>query len=406
MKKLLPICISIIVVGCSVAVFLSQCERKQILPISNEIGDASFSKKIQWKSKFSNNFTHFELLVKDGVAQVTFEDESQSQEGVAYYAQKEYYEKGEQEGNYIHGIGPCSTIQEQVDSLFVRYELYGLGIVQPVMIQTELKESSNASYYLKKEVTICEKGEHFYSHQKIFLTDEDTWEGSYLHPWSSRYQDEESKQFIEQTVSQSLAKVDDAQYVFLPFNDKYTEGTPSIYRIRLSNKVRDIYHDSSVEELVYLPEGRIYEDLQVNNNQLLVYSHDKTSLYVQVYGLDGTLYNETSFAYPEKTDRIEMSVYYSTHYMMIADGQKIFIVDQEDPNKKQQLDWTGGTILDLFYKDDTLYIASIGEKENLIVFQAIQQQKVVYQGVVTLEPGNEKRFQGWNNGEFSREEEQ
>ena len=388
MKKM-SCCIMILVVSILSFTFLALQTRVAEISLQTISGDASYMKAVNWETSYAINLKTFDLTLQNGLASsIRITDESDIVN--TPYAEKQYYET-EETNEYEDTVSGsrCKTFREPKDSLQIMYELRYLKSRKNITLATQLTQYSNAVYTLRKDSDVCENYGNSTSYKEIYVNENHTWTGSYLHVEPSLMTDGNTNELITGDMEQGIVKASDDEYYLLPVTDAYTRGTNAIYRITLSDKKEQLYQSHVSEALVFLPEGRIYESLTLVKDQLVVFSHDDQKLYFQIYDREGTSLGEVSFDQTYRDKPTAMRLFSNDQYLMLTDGKQLYLVDCETKTQKQ-VPWEDDKIQDMIYRNDAFYISSFTGRSDHIQFSVVQDQQLVYQGLMMLTRDKEK----------------
>lgn len=396
MKKILPICLSIIMVSIPTISYLITKDSTMELPFVDKIGNRSAIEDVHWQSNYYIDTYQYQITMEQGVATSRAASNKQSESTSTFpvaVRQKTIVEEKTASNPGQVTNGRCSVHVEDVDKASISYQLRYMGIAKAIIIHTPLEEVSNDVFQIRKTTSICDYESNTTTIDEVYRDPEVVWRGSFLNYQGAVMNELETKESIAFEVEQEVVKVSDEEYYFLPYGDAYTEGKTILYRIRLSNMVNQLYQEYQVEEVATLQEGRIYEKMQLVQGNLVVFSHDDTKIYFETFGLDGTLRSETNFAYSTKQQGVYVQLFTYDQYVIMSDGYQIYVVDSKDSSKKLESTYQDDKIIAIAYENQRVYVVSSGKREDQTVFTVIQDQQVEYQGSIQVSQNEKSAFQ-------------
>lgn len=143
--------------------------------------------------------------------------------------------------------------------------------------------------------------------------------------------------------------------------------------------------DLVVKPLITLETNRVYEELHLINDELIVLSHDEENFYLTCFDKMGNRVQENSFEYRKQGDSLES--FTATNYLVWQDDATCWIYDSKNGSVQTiPLEEERICIQDIYEKNDILYLASAkidGWKQSLHL-SAYQNQNKVYSGEVLL----------------------
>ena len=271
------------------------------------------------------------------------------------YAEMEFYDKEIQKEDWIrvqdNAFDECGEEQRTLTSAKMSYYLYDQGI----SIQTGLVLYANDTIEMTERRCANYDMEYDTVYELSILNNE-----RYFH-------------------HNDYTRYTDGTTYFMPVQTPSIQGINHIYEI----------NDGKQKELVTLTEGRSYEEMHLIKNQLVVLSHTEDTFYTTIYGLDGTIQTEFTYAY---TNDSVMKSFYTSNYLIYSDDKQYWIYDASQLSLDHKTyGETGMQLEDVYEEAGILYLsASEKDEQEVLHLMVYDDETVLYHGkIVVLNKQNE-----------------
>lgn len=311
----------------------------------------------------------------------TFQYENKSskyaEDDHVYKSEKELRgEKGyevDPEKSYLHNeewksmYQSCDIKETDIASSLISYKLY-LGSLDydDVVVKTNIYDHSNEEYQLKRYDVNCEVTDNIVNRYRVEKEKkQELHRGLY-------FMDNQNED-----VGRGVYEDIDTVY-FMPPMDLYASGQNEIYKIKPSEN-----KEASISVLKKLPKNRLYETMEVSDDQLYVFSHDDEGLYITIYDTNGTLIKEMKIDYQYQKGDALTNMYVRNHSVIWQRGTTYQVIDM-DTMKLMDAVEVEQEVYDLTYANHTLYFLTKGSEEESWYIQAYQNKNRVYQGEIKV----------------------
>ncbi|RGC52264.1 hypothetical protein [Absiella sp. AM29-15] len=263
----------------------------------------------------------------------------------------------------------CDIQDENIASYPLSYRL-DVSLIDPndkqkAIVTTSISDNSNDEYQLKKYMATCKVNDSVTKGYRIEKDKiKDIHRGLYF---------QDNKEDRGRGVYQRKDTI-----YFMPPMDQHATGQNEIYEINLKEN-----QENKVTAITKLPKNRLYETMEISDNELYVFSHDDTHLYITVYQTDGTLVKEMKIDYQYHKGDTLTEMYVRNHHVIWKMGTKYRVIDM-DHMKTTDAITIEQEMYDLTYVNDTLYLLTKGSEEESWYLQAYQGSACVYKGEIKV----------------------
>lgn len=230
-----------------------------------------------------------------------------------------------------------------------------------------------------KELTI----EHYwYEIGELKLNSNLIWtkhdESSILVDTCTEYQNLRVDEYGIYSPGSTALKGANGKYYIMPTTTKAVSGTNAIHEIE-NEELAGITHETKLKQkiLTQLPMKRVYNQMILVEEKLVVNSSDDKKMYITTYNLDGQQINEQRFDI--KTEAQWMYSY--DNFVIVEDDLRLYILDVKKGTLKEVVDIQSPDNFitkDFMYKNDTLCVMTT--IEEAVILEAYRNQNLVYRG--------------------------
>lgn len=179
-----------------------------------------------------------------------------------------------------------------------------------------------------------------------------------------------------------VLKTANGKYYTMPTTTKAVSGTNAIHEIE--NKVLDTTtRETKLKQkvLTQLPTNRVYHQMILVEEQLVVNSSDDQKMYITTYNLNGQQINEHQFDIKDDSQWM----YSYENFVIVEDDLRLYILDTKKGTLKEVVDIQrpdNFITMDFMYKNDTLYVMTT--TEEAVTLEAYRNHNLVYRGNIQM----------------------
>lgn len=260
----------------------------------------------------------------------------------------------------------CDINKTELDSVDIVYQFQSwIQYTYQLGLKSGLKAHSNDRYSFQRYDISCEGKDHIDQDKRLEKTilKKDQFNGLFFE--------------TNQGLAQYARYLDEHHYYFVPSMGVDISGQNHIFQINVNS------HGIEYQDIAALPQGRLYEGMQIVNQDLMVFSHDEQNFYFSKYQTDGSFIEETKIAYQYKETEPWSRMYHDSRYLYWNIGMDYRIFDTKTMQfvDHYQIE---DKVYDIIYRDGILYTLGEGSTEKSWYIKAYQNKQLIYEGEVLV----------------------